>query len=55
MSSSTMSLSDPSKVGGERVSKTTLIRPEKGLYFRFFRAPELFLGGWVDILEVKNA
>ena len=50
-----MSLSDPSKVGGEMVSKTSFKRPEVGLYLRFFRDPGLFLGGCVDILEAMNA
>jgi hypothetical protein len=45
-SSGTMSLLDPSKVGGERVSKTPFTRPEVGSYLRFFRAPGRLLGGW---------
>ena len=43
-----MSLSDPSKVGGERVSKTSFIRPEVGLYLRFLRDP--LFGGWADMM-----
>lgn len=50
-----MSLSDPSKIGGEIVSTTSFIRPEVGLRLFFLRAPERFLGGCVDILEVMSA
>ena len=46
--------SDPSRVGGERVFKTSFKRPDVGSCFGFARVPEEFLGGRVDILEVVD-
>jgi len=51
-----MSPSEPSRIGGDRVSKTPFTRPEAGLRPRFFRAPERLVGGCVvAMLETINS
>ena len=49
-----MSFSDPSNIGGERVSKAPFRRPEVGLYLCFFRPPERLFGGCTDMAEETN-
>jgi len=45
-----MSLSDPSKIGGESVSRTSFKSPEVGLRLRFFRAAGGLFGGCADMM-----
>jgi len=49
--SGTTFLSDPSNIGGEKVSRTSFRSPEVGLRLRFFRAAGGLFGGCADMME----